>query len=167
MVYNNFNTFINVEMNDILIKGASDNTYRNGYDYYHVRMGSGFIDTIEGFAELKESIENNVRTENGVRMIINTKVAKRTFVLTFNIHGSTKAAYLTNKSAFETMLRSGLVSIKINDSNRPNYYHLAYTGKSVSYKHSYNGRFGTIACQFVEPNPANRTSTQNTYVRVV
>lgn len=154
-------------MNDLLIKGVGDSTYRNGYDYYHVRMGRGFIDSLENGVQLKDPIENDSRLEHGVRMLVSTKVAKRNVTLQFNIFGNTQAVYMANKAAFETMLLKGLVCIKINDTNHPDYYHLVYTGKSVTYKHSYNGRFGVITCQFVEPNPNNRTADDNSYVRTV
>ena len=154
-------------MNDLLIKGVGDTDYKNGYDYYHVRMGSGFIDAIEGSVQLKEAVENESRLEHGVRMMVNTKKAKRNVTLMFNIHGRTQAEYMTNKAAFETMIQKGLVSIKINDDLHPNYYHLVYTGKSVTYKHSYSGIFGTMACQFTEPNPNNHTSIANEKVRIM
>lgn len=153
--------------NDLLIKGVGDSDFKNGYDYYHVRMGSGFIDAIENGLALKEHIENDARNEHGVRMMVNTKLAKRTITLQFNIFGATKAAYLTNKSVFEAMLQKGLVSIKVNDNNHVNCYHLVYTGKSVTYHHSYNGRFGVFTCQFIEPNPSMRGVTASSKVRVI
>ena len=153
--------------NDLLIKGVGDGAYFNGYDYYHVRMGSGFLDAIENGVTLKEPIENESRKEHGTRMLVSTYIAKRTVLLQFVIFGSTRSEFMTHKAAFETMLRKGLVSIKVNDPAHPNYYHLVYTGKSVTYKHSYNGRSGLMTFQFVEPNPANRTQTANTNVRVI
>ena len=153
--------------NDLLIRGVGDGEYKNGYDFYHVRMGNGFIDAIEGGLQLKDPIENESRTEHGVRMLVNTNIAKRSVTLQFNIFGSTKEAYMTNKAAFETMLKKGLVSFKVNDSAHPDYYHLVYTGKSVTYKHSYSGKFGIFTAQFVEPNPSNRTITENDKVRVI
>ena len=150
-----------MELNDLLIRGVGDTGYMPGYTTYHVRMGKGFIDVIENAVPLKEPIENDSMLEDGVRMIVFRKKAKRTVILSFNIHGSTKAEYMTNKKAFETMLQKGLVSIKVNGTDHPDYYHLVYTGKSVSYKHSYNGKFGVMTMQFIEPNPANRTSAPN------
>ena len=153
-------------MDDLLIKGYDDVSYRGGYSYYHVRMGKGFIDAIEGGVALKDPIENDSRLEDGTRMLVSIRKAKRTVTLQFNIHGTSRQAYMVNKRAFETMLLKGLVSIKINDSSHTEYYHLVYTGKSVTYKHSYNGTFGTMTVQFTEPNPAIRTDTANPYVRV-
>ena len=155
-------------MNDLLIKGASDNTFRNGYDDYHVRMGAGFIDSIEGGLTLKDPIENESRIEHGVRMLVSRKIAKRTLTLAFNIHGASRSAFMANKKAFETMLLGGMVDIKVNDPDHiEDVYHLVYTGRSVTYKHSYNGLFGVFTAQFTEPNPANRTATQNTKVRTI
>lgn len=154
-------------MNDLKIKGYTDSDYKNGYDYYHVRMGQGFIDAIENGQTMKEHIENDSRLEHGVRMLVTNKVAKRTVTLKFNIHGATKDAYMTNKRNFEAMLQKGIVMIKINDINHPDYYELVYTGKSVSYNHSYNGKFGIFTAQFVEPDPTHRTSSYNPKVRLI
>lgn len=137
--------------NDLLIKGVGDSDYMNGYDHYHVRMGKGFLDALESGNTLKEPIENDSRLEHGVRMLVSTKIAKRTVTLIFNIHGNTKAEYLANKTNFEAMLEKGLVSIKVNDEYHPDYYHLVYTGKSITYHHSYNGKFGIMTCQFIRP----------------
>lgn len=153
--------------NDLLIKGVGDSGYMPAYNRYHIRMGSGFIDAIEGGVPLKEYIENDSRLENGSRMLINPKKAKRTVTLAFNIFGNSRSQYMENKARFEKMLQKGIVSLKVNDSDHPNYYHLVYTGKSVSYKHSYNGMFGIMVLQFVEPDPSNRTSSDNEYVRVI
>lgn len=153
--------------NDLLIKGVNDNDYVGGYDTYHVRMGSGFIDAIEGGYTLKETIENDSRIEDGVRIIVNSKIAKRTFNLSFNIHGSTKSDYMTNKKNFEQMLCRGVVHLKVNDDTHTDYYHLVYTGKSVSYKHSYNGKFGIFTAQFLESNPTDRGRTQINTIRVL
>lgn len=153
--------------NDLLIKGIGDSDYMPGYSTYHVRMGRGFIDAIESGVPLKEPIENDSRLEHGVRMLVSNRKAKRTVTLAFNIHGGSQEVYMSNKRNFENMLQKGLVSLKINDSKHPYYYHLVYTGKSVTYKHSYNGVFGIMTMQFIEPNPSNRTATASTHVRVV
>lgn len=150
--------------NDLKINGA------DGYDVYHVRMGNGFIDALESGVPLKEAIENNSRREDGVRMLVNPYIDKRSVTLLFNIHADTKEAFLTNKRQFEQMLLRGMVDIQViepDGSLRAEVYHLVYTGKSVTYKHSYNGRFGIWTASFIEPNPANRTATANPYVRVI
>jgi len=153
--------------NDLKIKCVGDNGFQNGYDYYHVRMGKGFIDALESGIPLKEPIENDSRLEHGVRMLVSTKKAKRNVTLVFNIFGRTEEEYMTHKRTFEGKLLEGLVDIKVNNSNHTEVYHLVYTGKSVSYRHSYNGRFGIFACQFVEPNPDNRSESANEHVRTI
>lgn len=132
------------------------------YTTYKVRMGRGFIDAIEAGVPLKDPLENSSRLEHGVRMIVTRKKDKRNVTLSFNVHGRTKAEYLTNKAAFENALYNGVVTMQI--AGRTEVYHLVYTGKSVTYKHSYNGVFGVITCGFVEPNPSNRTAQPNTNV---
>ena len=126
----------------------------NGYQYYGVVMGRGFIDALEAPLALKEYIENDSRLKNGSQIIVNKKISKRNVTLSFNIHGNTYNEYMTNKRNFEQVLYDGNVDIQI--IGRPEIYHLIYTGKSVSYKHSYNGRVGIVTFQFTEPNPADR-----------
>lgn len=146
-------------MNDLKING------KNGYDEFGVRMGKGFINTLEAALELKAPIENDSRIEDGVRMVVPLKKTKRTLNLTFNIHGSTEERYLANKKKFEEELYKGLVDIQIMGRNE--IYHLVYTGKSVSYNHSYSGVFGICVYGFIEPNPANRTAEANENVMVI
>ena len=137
----------------------------DAYTTYKARMGSGFIDALEAPLQLKDPIENASRTEHGVRMLVSKKKDKRNVTLSFNIHGATKAEFLTNKAAFENALYNGTVDIQIE--GRAEIYHLVYSGKSVTYKHSYNGRFGVMTCGFIEPNPDNRISTANSHVLVI
>lgn len=127
----------------------------NSYQTYKVTMGTGFIDAIEGSVPLKDFIENDSRLQHGSQIIVNKHLAKRTVTLPFHVFGSTVAAYQTNKKAFEALLYEGNVTMQI--VGRTEVYKLIYTGKSVSYKHSYNGKFGILTLQFVEPNPADRT----------
>lgn len=138
----------------------------NAYATYGVVMGSGFIDAIEAGVTLKDPIENDVRTEHGTRMLVSTRKAKRNVTLAFNIHGATQAQYLQRKAALEALFLAGKVSFQI--VGRSEIYRMVYTGRNVSYKHSYNGVFGIWTCQFTEPNPDNRGATDtNTNVRVI
>lgn len=139
--------------NDFTINGKA------AFDTFGVKLGKGCIDALEAPLELKDAIENEDRCENGVRQIVRTTFKKRTLTLKFRIHGKTKSDYLAKKKAFEEELYKGIHKIQI--TGRDEYYHLVYTGKSVSYTHSYNGTFGEVSMQFVEPNPANRTGTPN------
>ena len=124
------------------------------YANYKVVMGKGFIDAIEAPCALKDYIENDSRLEHGTRVIVNNKLAKRAVTLMFNIHGVTEVEYLANKKAFENLMYAGRVIFQIIGRNE--IYKMVYTGKSVTYKHSYNGKFGTVSMQFIEPNPADR-----------
>lgn len=173
-------------MNDLLIKGADDLMFFEGYGHYdnvqmtwvgyHVHMGKGFVDALEAPLQLKDPIENDSRIEDGVRMLVSRRKAKRAVTLRFNIHGATRGEFMDNKRKFETMLYKGVVDIVINDSAHytkvngqytDGVYHLVYTGKSVTYEHSYNGTFGVWTAQFIEPNPANRAETANAHVAVI
>ena len=145
---------------DILVINGND-----ALKAYGVRPGKGFIDVLEAPLELKDAIENEDRREDGVRMIVRKTFKKRTITLKFRIHGNTQYEYLQNKAKFEAELYKGIIYLKFN--NRSGYYHLVYTGKSVSYTHSYNGVFGEVSMQFIEPDPANRTRTPNPNVVTV
>ena len=125
-----------------------------GYATYGVVMGAGFIDALEAPLPLKEYVENDSRLKNGAQVIVNKKIAKRTVTLSFNIHGGTVRDYQANKRAFEAVLYEGHVTFQI--VGKDEVYRMIYTGKSVSYRHSYNGKFGIVTMQFVEPDPTNR-----------
>lgn len=142
-----------------------NNIYINGeeaFATYGVVMGTGFIDALEGGCPLKDPIENDSRREHGVRMLVSTRLNKRTVTLKFNIHGESREEYLANKRRFEGVLLGGIVDIRI--AGRDETYHLVYSGKSVTYHHSYNGVFGTWTASFTEPDPSNRTEQKNDYV---
>ena len=138
----------------------------NAFATYGVVMGKGFIDAIEAGITLKDPIKNEVRTEHGTRMLVSTKKAERNVILAFNIHGATESLYRQKKAALEALFLAGKVSFQI--VGRTEIYRMVYTGKSITYKHSYNGKFGVWTCQFTEPNPDNRGATDtNTNVRVI
>ena len=142
---------------------------QDAYATYGVVMGSGFINTIEGGIPLKEGFENTSRRQHGVQKLVNPYYDKRSLNLQFNIHGRTKSEFLTRKHNFELLLLSGIVDIQIVDASAPRteVYHLVYTGKNVTYNHSYNGKFGTWLASFEEPNPYNRTAQRDNNVRVI
>lgn len=142
--------------NDFTING------KPAYDTFGVRLGGGCIDALEAPLELKDAIENEDRRESGSRLIVRNTFKKRTVTLKFRIHGGTPSEYLAHKKAFESELYKGIHKLQI--TGRDEYYHLVYTGKSVSYNHSYNGKFGEVSMQFIEPNPANRTENANVNV---
>lgn len=131
----------------------------NGKDAFitwGVRMGSGFLDALDGFLPMKEYIENDSRLEHGKRVITtNAKVASRDITLEFTITGSSETDYRTKKKAFQAELQAGAFTLKV-PALGSEVYHLVYTGKSISYGLSLSRSFGRISAKFTEPNPMNR-----------
>ena len=130
---------------------------KDAWTTWGVRMGDGFLDTIGGFNEMKDYIENESRLEHGKRVITdNAKVDSREITLQFTIEGSSESDYRTKKKAFQTELEKGTVNIKI-PSLGSEVYKLVYLGKSISYGLSLDRCFGRVSSKFCEPNPTDRS----------
>lgn len=135
---------------DLIING------QDAWSTWGVRMGDGFLDTIDGFNEMKEYIENESRMEHGKRIITgNAKVASRQITLQFTIEGDSESDYRTKKKSFQSELEKGTINIKIPALGNE-VYKLVYFGKSVSYALSSDRCFGKVSSKFEEPNPMNR-----------
>ncbi len=129
---------------------------KDAFTTWGVRMGSGFLDALDGFLPMKDYIENDSRLEHGKRMITtNAKVASRDITLEFTIEGNSETDYRTKKRAFQQELQAGAFTIKVPVLGT-DVYHLVYTGKSTSYGLSISRRFGKISAKFTEPNPMDR-----------
>lgn len=129
---------------------------KDAWTTWGVRMGDGFLDTIDGFNEMKDYIENESRLEHGKRMITdNAKVASREITLQFTIEGSSEGDYRSKKKAFQTELEKGAVNIKV-PALGDEVYKLVYLGKSISYGLSSDRCFCKISSKFCEPNPMDR-----------
>lgn len=136
---------------DLIING------KDAWTTWGVRMGNGFLDSIDGFNEMKNYIENESRLEHGKRVITdNAKVASREITLQFTIQGSSENDYRTKKKAFQTELERGTVNIKI-PALGTELYRLVYLGKNVSYGLSLDRCFGKVSSKFCEPNPMDRS----------
>ena len=136
---------------DLIING------KDAWTTWGVRMGDGFLDTIDGFNEMKDYIENESRLEHGKRVIIdNAKVDSREITLQFTIEGNSENDYRTKKKSFQAELEKGTVNIKVPTLGSE-VYKLIYLGKSVSYGLSLDRCFGKISSKFEEPNPMDRS----------
>lgn len=130
---------------------------KDAWTTWGVRLGDGFLDTIDGFNEMKDYIENESRLEHGKRVITdNAKVDSREITLQFTIEGSSESDFRTKKKAFQTELEKGTVNIKI-PSLGSEVYKLVYLGKSISYGLSLDRCFGRVSSKFCEPNPTDRS----------
>lgn len=138
----------------------TEDLFINGKDAFitwGVRMGDGFLDTIDGFNQMKDYIENESRLEHGKRVITdNAKVASREITLQFTIEGNSESDYRIKKKAFQTELEKGVINIKIPTLGSY-IYKLIYLGKSLSYGLSPDRCFGKVSGKFCEPNPIDRS----------
>lgn len=138
-------------MADLLING------RNALNEWGVRMGDGFLDTLNNYYPLKDYIINNDRLRDGVQYAnITPKVNERSITLNFTIEGEDSADFNTKKKSFAEIMRMGDITIQIPDDS-PDVYHLKYTGKSCTFARNTERTFAKIGLAFIEPNPTNRT----------
>lgn len=136
-------------MTELIING------KDAYKEWGVRMGEVFLDTLNGYYPLKEYITNNDRTQDGVQYFGAPKVNERSLTLNFTIEGSDKDDFNVKNRAFAEMMRKGDVTIQV-PADRPDVYHLKYTGKSCTFARNVERTFAKIGLAFVEPNPTNR-----------
>lgn len=136
-------------MSELIING------KDAYQEWGVRMGEGFLDTLNGYYPLKEYITNNDRTQDGVQYFGAPKVNERSLTLNFTIEGSDKDDFTVKNRAFAEMMRKGDVTIQV-PADRPDVYHLKYTGKSCIFARNVERTFAKIGLAFIEPNPTNR-----------
>lgn len=133
--------------------------YINGKDAWltwGVNMGDDFLDVIDGFAPMKEYIENESRLEDGKRIVkVVPKIASRDLTLHFTIIGDNQRDYRNKRMAFEEELRNGFIDVRVPVLGE-HVYHLIYLGKSVAYAMNVARTFCTVSAKFEEPNPANR-----------
>ncbi len=136
-------------MTELIING------KDAYQEWGVRMGEGFLDTLNGYYPLKEYITNNDRTQDGVQYFGAPKVNERSLTLNFTIEGSDKDDFTVKNRAFAEMMRKGDVTIQV-PADRSDVYHLKYTGKSCTFARNVERTFAKIGLVFIEPNPTNR-----------
>lgn len=136
-------------MTELIING------KDAYQEWGVRMGEGFLDTLNGYNPLKEYITNNDRTQDGVQYFGAPKVNERSLTLNFTIEGSDKDDFTVKNRAFAEMMRKGDVTIQV-PADSPDVYHLKYTGKSCTFARNVERTFAKIGLAFIEPNPTNR-----------
>lgn len=137
-------------MTELIING------KDAYQEWGVRMGEGFLDTLNGYYPLKEYITNNDRTQDGVQYFGAPKVNERSLTLNFTIEGSDKDDFTVKNRAFAEMMRKGDVTIQV-PADSPDVYHLKYTGKSCTFARNVERTFAKVGLAFIEPNPTNRT----------
>lgn len=133
--------------------------YINGKDAWvtwGVNMGDDFLDVIDGFAPMKEYIENDSRLEDGKRIVkIAPKIASRDITLHFTLMADSQRDFRNKRNAFEEELRTGFIEVRVPVLGEQ-VYRLIYLGKNVSYGMNVARTFCAISAKFEEPNPMNR-----------
>lgn len=131
---------------------------------YGIRMGKNFIDSLEAPVDQRDYISNEVRTEDGIRIIpVKPTKSSRTVTLEFQIMGvanNGKTAhedYESKVDKFNELCDNGFMTIQVPKS-RSDVYRLYSQRKSSSYsKGKANlGEVGKISVKFLEPNPSKR-----------
>ena len=132
--------------------------------FYGIRMGKDFLSNLEAPADHREYVTNEVRTENGIRVVpVRPTVTSRTVTLEFQILGTSskgKSAhddYESKVDAFNALCDNGFMTLQIPRS-RNDVYRLYAQRKSSSYakgKTNY-GEVGKISVKFIEPDPTKR-----------
>ena len=140
---------------DLIING------KDAWETWGVNMGEGFLDVIDGFAPMKDYIENDSRLEHGKRVLVaEPRVASRDMTLQFTIKGASEDDFRAKRRTFEDELRKGGVNINV-PALGTDTYKLIYLGKSVSYAMNRARTFCTISAKLEEPNPMDRSDTAN------
>lgn len=139
---------------DLIING------KDAWETWGVNMGEDFLNVIDGFAPMKDYIENDSRLEHGKKTIVfEPKVASRDITLQFTIKGATELDFRAKRKAFEEEMRGGKVNVVI-PSLGAEIYKLIYLGKSVAYAMNITRTFCTISAKFEEPNPMDRAEEE-------
>lgn len=130
---------------------------KDAFQQWGVRMGDGFLDTIDAPNSMKAFVENESRLEHGKRVIVeNPKVAAREITLGFHIQGYSESDYQTKKRSFFNELEGGTIHINVPALGE-DVYKLIYLGKSITYNLTRNRTSSKISAKFIEPNPKDRT----------
>ena len=150
-------------MNELMISGYVDGSYVDevdAYKVYGVRMGDQFLETLLQPSPMKEVMKSDSRLENGKRVnISSSKQDERSMTLGFVITNGNGKDMLTNLRNFYNLLYNVRLRIRVPKIEEDVYYHLLYTGKSISYGMSIDRTTSKLSVKFDEPNPSHRTSS--------
>lgn len=150
-------------MNELMISAYVDGSYVDevdAYKVYGVRMGDQFLETLLQPSPMKEVMKSDSRLENGKRVnISSSKQDERSITLGFVITNGNGKDMLTNLRNFYNLLYNVRLRIRVPKIEEDVYYHLLYTGKSISYGMSIDRTTSKLSVKFDEPNPSHRTSS--------
>ena len=148
-------------MKELMISTFKDGVYgeeKDAFAAYGIKMGDGFIDTLMQPSPIKELITTDSRLENGVRVNISSaKVNKRSVTLSFVITNGNGKSMIENLRLFYSVLYNIRIRLRVPRIEEGTYYHLYYTGRSISYGSSIDKKISKLSVGFDEPNPTNRS----------
>lgn len=146
-----------MKLNELLIMTSAHNDYVDAYDEYGVRLGDGFLDTIQAPVELKEMVENENRNMHGKRVIIGSiRKQSRDLSLSFRLVASSRTVLSNNRKRFyDEVLYQSLIDIRLPKVTEE-VFHLRYIGKNTTYGQNASGTSCMITAKFEEANPAKR-----------
>lgn len=141
--------------NELLING------KDALETWGVRIGEGFLDTLFEPLQFKDFVENESRTQNGKRLLLdNRRFQSREMTLMFTVQGNDRSDFQEKKKAFFNELYAGVMELSI-PSVSDEIFRLTYTGNGITYKMNTRRTFCQISAKFVEQNPCNRKTDAN------
>lgn len=147
-------------MNDLMISAFVDGEYTaevDAYTAYGIRMGDEFLNTLLQPSSMKELLTNDSRLENGKRVnISSSKIDGRSLTLGFVITNGNGKPMLENLRSFYNLLYGVRLRMRVPKLEEDVYYHLIYTGKSISYGMSIDRTTSKLSVKFDEPDPTKR-----------
>lgn len=139
-------------MADLLINN------KDAQSNWGIHMGKDFLDTLLAPLEVKEYVTNEVRDEDGTRIMMPNGAPffkQRSLVLSFVCIGTSEADFKAKKEAFLRVIYGGQITLKIPPVSN-DVYRLIYNGQGCTWKMNAKRTIATITLKFVEPNPRNR-----------
>lgn len=138
----------------------------NGTKVEGIHLGEGSLSALLAFPPMKANIESKSRLNHGKKVIVNPRYESREVSLTFIIvgEGTTNADRVKSRQDrakwLQAVLEKGKVEIQV-EGESPDIYRLVYEGKSAVYGMNPTRTLCKIGAKFEEPNPNNRSSTDD------
>lgn len=148
-----------IEINDLVF--YDDKKAICAWEKYGIRMGDGFLDTLDEPLTNKSYISNNARLSDGVRITSSNKPkrASRDVTLIFTLEGDTPSGMREQKKKFFDFIdkHNGLLVLTVPELG-DDVFRLYYQGKGSEYSLSLDRCFCKLALKFTEPNPTDRSA---------
>lgn len=147
-------------MTDYTLYIHNGSKYVEAKSTYGITLGTGALANIMAFVPLKEPIKNDCPTEHGSRITLQStpKWASRDITIPFNITASNRADWLDRYAAFQRLLATGRLSIKLviaTNVEETHYYHFIIQEPPSQYT-QYMFDMASFTLKLTEPNPADR-----------